>query len=200
MQVQTSSKPAAIAAALVAGSAGTALASDWNIDPAHTASQFSVKHMMISTVRGQFGKTTGKIHIDDADISKSNIDVTIDATTIDTREPKRDDHLRSADFFDVAKFPTLTFKSTHVQPAGDGYKVTGDLTMHGVTKSVTLDVEALSPATKNPWGKVVRGVSAAAKINRKEWGLGWNAAIEAGGVLVGEEVKLIIDAEMVQAD
>jgi len=183
-------------AALVLASS-SAFASTWEIDSSHTASQFAVKHMMVSTVRGQFGKTTGTINLDDKDFTKSAVNVTIDATTIDTREPKRDAHLRSPDFFDVEKFPTLTFKSTKIEKAGNGFKVTGDLTMRGVTKPVVLDVSELSAPSKNPWGMTVRAVNATGKISRKEWGLTWNKALEAGGMLVSDEVQLIIDAELV---
>jgi len=174
-------------------------ATRWDIDPAHTNAQFSVKHMMVTTVRGHFGKVSGSVRLDAADVRRSSVEVVIDASSIDTREPKRDAHLKSADFFDVEKFPQITFTSTKVEPAADGeLKVTGDLTMHGVTKSIVLTVEALGPALKNPWGQVVRGTSATATVNRKDWGLNWNAALEAGGVLVGEKVQIQIDAELVE--
>jgi polyisoprenoid-binding protein YceI len=183
--------------ALVLAAAGTALASDWELDPSHTTAQFSVRHMMVSTVRGQFGKVTGTVNLDDKDLTHSKLQVTIDASTIDTHEPKRDAHLKSPDFFDVAKFPNITFASTKVEKGAKGkFKVTGDLTMHGVTKPVVLAVDPLSAAVKNPWGKTVRGTSATATINRKDWGLGWNKALEAGGVLVGDEVQIQIDAEL----
>jgi polyisoprenoid-binding protein YceI len=152
--------------------------------------------MMIATVRGHFQKMTGTVNLDEADPTKSSINVTIDATTVDTLEPKRDAHLKSADFFDVAKFPMLTFKSTKIEKSGTGYKVTGDLTMRGVTKPVTLAVEGPSAPTKTPWGQPVRVVSATGKLSRKEWGLTWNKSIEAGGVLVSDEVTLMIDGEL----
>lgn len=186
------------ASLLVLGSAATAKAGEWEIDSAHSASQFAVKHMMVSTVRGQFGKTTGTVNLDEKDLTRSTVEVAVDVTTIDTREPKRDEHLRSPDFFDAAKFPTLTFKSTRVEKAGKGFKVTGDLTMRGVTRPVVLNVESLTAATKNPWGQTIRGVTATGKLNRKDWGLTWNKALETGGVLVGEEVLLTIDAELVE--
>lgn len=174
-----------------------AAAGDWAIDSSHVTAQFSVRHMMVSTVRGQFEKVTGTVKLDEADLTKSVVDVTIDAASIDTREPKRDEHLRSPDFFDVKKFPALTFKSTKIEKAGAGkFKVTGDLTIRGVTKSVVLAVEGPGAAQKNPWGGLVRGVTATAKINRKDFGLTWNKALEAGGVLVGEEVEILIDAEL----
>jgi polyisoprenoid-binding protein YceI len=175
----------------------TAVAAPWDIDAAHTAAQFSVKHMMISTVRGEFQKVSGTVDIDDQDVAKSKLDIVIDAASINTRVQKRDEHLRSPDFFDVAKFPTLTFKSTKVEKAKDGkLLVTGDLQMRGVTKAITLTVNTLTPAQKNPWGQTVRGVSASGKLNRKDFGLNWNKALEAGGVLVGDEVELLIDAEL----
>jgi len=175
-----------------------AQASEWQIDPSHSTAQFSVRHMMVSNVRGEFGKLAGQVVLDDADLTKSHVEATIDATTINTREPKRDAHLRSPDFFDVAKFPTLTFKSTQIKKSGkDKLAVTGDLTLHGVTKPVTLDVQ-LTPEIKSPFGDVRRGASATGKINRKDFGLNWNKVIEAGGVVVGDEVALTIDVELVK--
>jgi polyisoprenoid-binding protein YceI len=192
-----SKKTSFLAAALALATGGSALASEWKIDPSHSAAQFSVKHMMVSTVRGQFQKMTGTVNLDDQDATKSAVDITIDASSIDTREPKRDGHLKSPDFFDVAKFPTITFKSTKIEKTGaDKFKVTGDLTMHGQTHPVTLNVEGPGPATKSPWGAPVRGVTATGKLSRKDWGLTWNKALEAGGVLVGDEVTLQIDAEL----
>ena len=170
----------------------------WNIDPSHSTAEFSVRHLMITNVRGRFGKLAGTIELDADHPESSSIDVTIDATSIDTRDDKRDAHLRSPDFFDVEKFPTLVFKSTRVTPTEDGFSVLGDLTMHGVTKPVTLEVEALSAAGKDPWGNTRIGTSAKAKLNRKDWGLNWNAALETGGVLVGEQVKIAIDVSLVQ--
>jgi polyisoprenoid-binding protein YceI len=180
--------------ASVSGAQGT---TEWEIDSAHTAAHFSVKHLMVSTVRGQFRKVTGRAWLDERQLTRSRIDVEIDAASLETGEPKRDAHLRSADFFDVEKFPKLTFRSTRIEGKGEEFAVTGDLTMHGATRQVTLTVESLSPAMKDPYGRMVRGVSAVGKLNRKDWGLGWNAALETGGVLVGDEVKLQIDAELV---
>jgi polyisoprenoid-binding protein YceI len=170
---------------------------EWELDSAHTAAHFSVKHLMVSTVRGQFRKVTGRVWLDEAQLTRSRIDVGIDAASLETGEPKRDAHLRSADFFDVEKYPTLTFQSTRIEAKGDEFVVTGDLSMHGVSRQVTLMVESLSPPMKDPYGRLVRGVSAVGKLNRRDWGLGWNAALETGGVLVGDEVKLQIDAELV---
>jgi polyisoprenoid-binding protein YceI len=169
----------------------------WNIDPAHTQSNFTIRHLVISNVRGEFKNTTGVVKIDDQDPAKSSVDAVIDATTIHTREDKRDAHLKSADFFDVEKYPKITFKSSKVEKAGDGYKVTGDLTMHGVTKPVVLDVSALTPDVKDPGGNVRRGLSARTTLNRKDFGLNWSKMVEAGPV-VGDEVKIEIDAELIK--
>ena len=183
--------------ALAALVALPAAASTWDVDPAHTESSFVVKHMMLSNVRGQFGKTTGVIQQDDKDITKSSAEITIDATTVDTREPKRDAHLKSPDFFDVEKFPTITFKSTKATKGeGNTLKVTGDLTIHGVTKPVVLSVE-YTPETL-AGGKVRRALSATTKINRKDYGLLWNKAIEAGGVMVGDEVTIHVEMELIK--
>lgn len=193
----TFTRSATVSAILLATASSTAWASTWEIDPAHTTAQFTVRHMMMTDVRGVFEKIAGVINLDEKDLTHSTIDITIDATTISTREPKRDAHLKSADFFDVAKNPTVTFKSTKIENASKGkFKVTGDLTMHGITRSVTLDASALSPVGKDPYGRSVRAASATATINRKDWGLLWNKALETGGFLVGDEVKLQIDAEM----
>ena len=178
------------------GITGTAQATEWILDPSHTAAQFSVKHLMVSTVRGQFQTVSGTITIDDKDITRSTLDVTIDANSINTREPKRDAHLRSPDFFDVTKFPTLTFKSTKVEKSDAKLLVTGDLTIRGISKPITLTVEGPTGPQKDPWGNTARGVTATGKLNRKDFGLNWNKALEAGGVLVGDEVQLVIDAEL----
>jgi polyisoprenoid-binding protein YceI len=171
----------------------------WNFDPSHSSVGFSVRHLMISKVRGQFGKWTGTFEHDESDPTRSKLTARIDATSIDTRDEKRDAHLRSPDFFDVEKFPTLTFKSTSVKRTDDGFAATGDLTIHGVSKPVTLEVETPSAPNNDPWGNTRIGASAHAKINRKDWGLNWNAALEAGGVLVGEQVKISIEVSMIQA-
>ncbi len=174
-----------------------ALASEWDIDPAHSQAQFSVRHMMVSTVRGQFDKVSGTVSLDDRDPGRSKVEVTIDASSIDTREPKRNEHLKSADFFDVAKYPTLSFRSTKVEKVGSQLRITGELTMHGVTRPVVLISDGLSEPQKNPWGQTVRGASATGKLSRKEFGLTWNKALESGGVVVGDEVQLQIDVELV---
>jgi polyisoprenoid-binding protein YceI len=169
----------------------------WQIDSAHTSAQFAVKHLMVSTVRGQFNKTTGTATWDGKDFATASVDVVIDASTINTREPRRDDHLRSADFFDVAKYPTITFKSTKIEAVSPGkLKLTGDMTLHGVTKSVVFDVEGPSAPLKEQNGTRV-GASATTKIKRSDFGLTWNRAIEAGGVAVSDEVSITIDVEFV---
>jgi polyisoprenoid-binding protein YceI len=186
----------ALASALVLVSA-SALASDWDIDSAHTHVGFGVKHMMISTVHGAFKTFTGNVALNDADITKSKVHLEIDAGSITTDNDKRDEHLKSPDFFDVAKFPKLVFDSTNVQKTGpDSLNVTGNLTIKTVTRPVTLIVTGLTPDTKDPWGGVRRGATATAKINRKDFGLTWNKALEAGGVVVGDEITLELEVEL----
>jgi polyisoprenoid-binding protein YceI len=176
-----------------------AFASTWTIDPDHSNVGFKVRHLMVSNVKGSFEKQTGTVEIDDKDITKSKVEVTIDTNSINTNVKKRDDHLRSADFFDVAKFPTMTFVSRKVEKAGkDNLKVTGDLTLHGVTKQVVLAVEGPSKESKDPYGNIRRGATATTKINRKDYGLVWNAALETGGVAVGEEVTITLEIEMIK--
>ena len=171
-------------------------ASEWGFDSAHTSAQFAVKHMMVSTVRGAFSGVSGSVHLDNTDVTKSTVEATIPVDTVDTREPKRDGHLKSPDFFDVAKFPTMTFKSTKVGP-GQGGKLTieGVLTLHGVSKPVVLEAE-ITPEVKGMGGRLSRGVSATTKVNRKDFGLVWNKPLETGGVLIGDEVTIQIDAEL----
>jgi polyisoprenoid-binding protein YceI len=171
----------------------------WNIDPTHSTAEFSVRHLMITNVKGRFGALSGTVDYDAATPEASKINVTIDATSIDTRDEKRDGHLKSADFFDVEKFPTVTFVSKKVTKDGDTLNALGDLTMHGVTKEITLEVETPSAPGKDPWGNTRIGSSAHAKINRKDWDLGWNAALETGGVLVGEQVKITIEVSLTEA-
>jgi len=174
-------------------------AAEWQIDPAHSAAHFSVRHLMISNVRGEFTKLSGSALIDPTDLTRSRVEVTINAASLNTREPQRDDHLRSPDFFDVANFPRITFRSSRIESLGpEHYKVTGDLTIHGATKEVALDVEGPTPTVKDPWGNIRAGVSGSAKVNRKDFGLVWNALTETGGVVVGDEVKISIEAELIQ--
>ncbi len=176
-----------------------ASATTWNIDPDHTNIGFKVRHLMISNVRGSFEKHSGLVDINDKDITKSKVEVTIDTASINTNVQKRDEHLRSADFFDVAKYPTMTFVSKKVAKAGkDKLKVTGDLTLHGITKEVVLDVEGPSGESKDPYGVIRRGAVAGTKINRKDFGLVWNKALETGGIAVGEEITISLEIEMIK--
>ncbi len=172
----------------------------WDIDTSHATAGFRVRHLMVSHVRGHLGPVSGTVVIDEQDVSRSRIEVSVDVRGIDSRDPKRDEHLRSVDFFDVENHPTVTFRSTRIEApqglAGD-LRVTGELTIRGVSRPVTLEVEALPPSISDPWGNARRGVSARARVNRKDWGLKWNLAIEAGGVAVGDEVAIEIDAELV---
>lgn len=191
----------AVAAILIAGAAwqATAASTTWQIDPQHTAAQFAVKHLMISTVRGEFKGVTGTVVWDDQDITKSKVDVTIDTRTVTTGEPDRDKHLKSPDFFDAEKFPTMTFKSKKVEAAGAGnMKITGDLTIHGVTKEVVLDVEGPTAPVKDPWGNTRVAANATTKVNRQDFGVKWNANMDGGGVVVGDTVNITIDLEMVK--
>lgn len=174
------------------------MSSIYNIDPSHSSIGFSIKHMMIAKVHGAFEKFSGKLNLDSSDISKSSIEVSIDAASINTHEAQRDGHLKSADFFDVEKFPTLSFKSSRVEGKSGDLKVTGDLTIHGVTQKVVLDVEGPSAEMKDPWGNLKIGVSASTKIKRKDFGLTWNAALEAGGFLVGDDVTINIELQLVK--
>lgn len=172
----------------------------WNIDPAHSAAEFKVKHMMISNVKGKFTGLSGKLELTPAALTLSSIEATIPVDTISTGDAQRDGHLKSADFFDAEKLPTAKFKSTAVKVKGDEeLDVTGELTLHGVTKTVTFAVEGPSAPGKDPWGNTRIGLSATTKINRKDFGLTWNAALETGGVLVGEDVTITLDVQFVQA-
>jgi polyisoprenoid-binding protein YceI len=176
-----------------------AATSEWKIDPAHSSAQFSVRHMAISTVRGAFSKVNGTIVLDDKDVTKSTVDVTIDVSTVDTREPARDNDLRSDKFFDVAHYPTMTFKSKRVEQVAPGkLKVTGDLTIRGTTKEVVLDVEGPTIPIKDPFGFIRAAANATTKINRQDYGVKWNATLDNGGVVVGDDVNITIDAEMVK--
>jgi len=172
----------------------------YTIDPAHTSAQFTIRHMMISNVRGGFSGIKGTVEYDPADASGTSIDVVIDAGTIRTLEDQRDAHLKSADFLDVGKYPTITFQSTKVTPAGDGeLDVTGNLTIHGVTKPVVLKVEGPMPEGKDPWGNIRTGASGTTKIKRSDFGLTWNAALETGGILVGDDLKIELEIQMIKA-
>ena len=170
----------------------------WQIDPTHSLIEFAVKHMMFTTVKGRFGGVHGTIVDDPADPSRSSVEVELDAASIDTREEKRDAHLRSPDFLDVEGYPTITFKSSRVEHAGqDRLRVVGDLTIHGTTREVVLDTTINGRGT-NPFGLEVAGFTAETTINRRDFGLTWNVALEAGGVLVGDTVKILLEVEAVK--
>jgi polyisoprenoid-binding protein YceI len=170
----------------------------WKIDPAHSVAQFAVKHMMIATVRGRFGEVSGEIHLDDADLQNSTAEIVVNTSSVDTRESQRDAHLRSADFFDVDKFPTMTFRVSRIEGPLEEFKLAGDLTIHGVTRPVAFDV-TYEGRGRDPWGGERIGFSATGKIKRSDFGLSWNAALETGGFLVGDEVKITFDVEALKA-
>jgi polyisoprenoid-binding protein YceI len=175
------------------------MSTQYSIDPAHSSAQFVVRHMMITNVRGAFSGVQGTIQWDPANPAATVIEATIDAKTVNTNEEARDNHLRSADFLDVEKFPAISFKSTGVKPDGDGeLNVAGDLTIHGVTKPVVLKVEGPTEAGKDPWGNTRIGASASTKIKRSEFGLTWNAALETGGILVGDDLKIELEVSLIQ--
>jgi polyisoprenoid-binding protein YceI len=172
--------------------------STWRIDPDHTQVWFSVRHMMFATVKGQFPDVSGEVKLDEADPAKSSIDVKLDAATIDTHNGQRDEHLRSADFFDVKAHPNLTFVSRRVESLGGSkYRITGDLQIRGTTREVVLDAEETGRG-KDPWGQEKIGFVASGSIDRKDFGLTWNQALEAGGVLVSDEVKISVDGQAIR--
>jgi polyisoprenoid-binding protein YceI len=188
----------ALGATIFIGSA-VAQAATFEIDPVHTTVQFAVRHMMVSNVRGTFGKVNGTVNLDEADLTKSSVEATIDAGSIDTRDLKRDAHLKSPDFLDVAKYPSITFKSKRVtKVADDKYQVTGDLTIHGVTKEAVLDVDGSPHTITDPMGNVKTGGSAHTKINRKDFGITWSKSLDGGGLMVGNDVDITIDVELVK--
>jgi polyisoprenoid-binding protein YceI len=169
---------------------------EWALDGSHSRVGFSASHLVVSTVTGRFKQLSGKVELDESNLTKSQVEISIKVDSIDTDEPKRDEHLKSPDFFDAKKFPTIAFKSTTIVKAGGKkYRLAGDLTIHGVTKPITLDA-VISDPIKNPWGKMVRGVKLTGKLNRSQYGLKWNKTLETGGVLVGEEVTLDIQVEL----
>lgn len=174
--------------------------STWVIDPVHSAGEFAVKHLMVATVRGNFRITEGQIVINEGNHTASSVNATIDATSLHTREEKRDAHLRSGDFFNAEQYPTITFESTRVQKVSDtSWKVVGNLTILGVTKEATLDVKE-GGEIKDPYGKQRRGFTAETTIDRREWGLTYNAALETGGVMVSDKVKITLDIAAVRQD
>jgi polyisoprenoid-binding protein YceI len=170
----------------------------YQIDPKHSAARFKVRHMMIANVGGEFNTVSGTVDFDPAKPDQSKIDASIDVNSLHTGDPQRDGHIKGGDFFDAAKFSTITFRSAKVAAAGSGYKVTGDLTLHGVTKPVTLTVDAVSPEVTDPWSLQRRGLSAVTTISRKEFGMGWNADV-AGGVMLSDNVEITLDLEMTRA-
>jgi len=199
MDLKVTRSITAIAAAVLLALPAAAAPSQWALDPQHSSAQFAVKHLMISTVRGEFHGLTGIVNWDDKDITKSTVDVSIDTSTVDTHEPDRDKDLKSPNFFDVAQFPTMTFKSKKIEQAGAAkLKVTGDLTIHGITKEVTLDVEGPTPPIKDPWGKTRTALSATTTINRQDFAVKWNHTMDGGGVVVSDTVNITIDAELVK--
>jgi polyisoprenoid-binding protein YceI len=170
-------------------------ATNWNIDIGHSAIHFSVRHMVVSKTRGRFTRWSGKISFDPASPSASSVQVTIDPASIDTAEAQRDAHLKSPDFFDVEKYPQATFRSTTVEESGkDSYRITGELTLHGVTRPVVLNA-VFEGSAKDPWGGERAGFAATASVDRREFGLGWNKVLEAGGVLVGDKIELTLEIE-----
>jgi polyisoprenoid-binding protein YceI len=172
---------------------------NWKIDGSHSVAEFSVKHLMVSTVKGRFQKVSGNITWDETNPANSSVEATIDANSITTNDEKRDGHLNSADFFETEKYPTINFKSTRVEAKkADNFKVIGELTMHGVTKEVTLDVE-YNGSGKNPWGMSVAGFTARTSLSRKDYGLNWNVALEAGGVMVSDKINITLEVEAVAA-
>jgi polyisoprenoid-binding protein YceI len=176
----------------------TAVATAWNVDASHSHLEFAVRHLMITTVKGRFGEVSGTLHGDEDDLANASIELTIPVSSIDTREAQRDAHLRSADFFEAEKYPTIQFRSTRIAKAGaDRFTVEGDLTIRDVTKRITLTVEA-GGRVRDPWGGERVGYSTSTKINRKDFGLTWNQALETGGVVVGDEVKISADLEFVR--
>ena len=179
--------------------AQTASAANYEIDPSHASAQFSVRHLMLSNVKGEFTKLKGTVVYDPENIAASSVEATIDTTSVNTRESKRDKHLMGPDFFDTDKFPAMTFKSTKVEkgPAGK-LAVTGNLTIHGITKEIVLDVDGPTDEVKDPWGNMRRGASATVKLNRQDYGLKWNKLLETGGVVVGDDVAVTLDLEMIR--
>jgi len=179
-------------------SAALAADTQWKLDPAHTKASFTVKHMMVSNVRGEFGKVSGTVRYDGKTLADSGVTAVIDASSINTSEPMRDQHLKSADFFDVAKYPTITFKSKKVEADPDSFKIFGDLTMHGITKPVTLTADTLPPPIKDPMGFLRTGTEAKTTINRKDFDIAFDKVMDNGGALVGDDVVITIEAELIQ--
>ncbi len=171
----------------------------WQIDPSHSRAHFSVRHMMVANVRGEFAKVSGTVRLDSSDVTRSVVEAAVDTASISTGDAQRDAHLKSPDFFDVEIYPAIQFRSTQIVQKGAGeLAVTGDLTLHGVTRPVVLDVEMEDLELKDPWGNIKRGATATTKINRKDFGLAWNVVLETGGFVVGDEIKITLDVELVK--
>jgi polyisoprenoid-binding protein YceI len=171
----------------------------WEMDPAHSSFQFKVRHLTVSNVKGDFTKSRGVVMIDDQDITQLKVEVAVEATSVNTGHAQRDEHLRGLDFFDVTKYPTITFVSKKVMKAdGDRFRVMGDLTLHGVTREITVDVEGLTPEVKDPRGNFRRGATATTKINRRDFGLTWNRVLDSGGLVVGDEVNIYLEVELIR--
>ena len=174
-------------------------AATWQLDPDHSSFQFKIRHLTVSNVKGEFTKAKGTVALDDHDITKLTVDISLEAASINTAHAKRDEHLRGPDFFDVAKYPTITFISKKVVKVDSNHlKVTGDLTIHGVTREITVDVEGPTPEVKDPWGNFRRGATGTARINRRDFGITWNKILDNGGLLVGDEVNIYIEVELVK--
>jgi polyisoprenoid-binding protein YceI len=188
----------AVATAVLLALSAAAQTSTWNIDPNHSSAQFTVRHLGISNVSGAFTKVSGSVALNDKDITQSQVSATIDASSIDTRQPDRDKDLRSPNFLDVEKYPTLEFKSKRIVKSGDKLQLVGDLTLHGTTREVTLDVDGPTPELTDPWGNLRRGFSATTTINRKDFGVVWNNTLKTGEAVVGDNVKIQLDVELVK--
>jgi polyisoprenoid-binding protein YceI len=196
--MKTLTKAVLLLAAQLSATGSSFAATTYAIDPQHSSAQFSVRHMTVSNVRGEFSNVSGTVVYDPKDLSASKVDAKIDTATLTTREPDRDKHLKSPDFFDVAKFPQMTFQSKEFIKNGDKLQIKGDLTIHGVSKPVVLDVDGPSAEAKDPWGKMRLGASGTTTVNRKDFGLVWNKTLDGGGVLVGDDVKITLDIEAVR--
>lgn len=171
----------------------------WQMDPDHSSFQFKIRHLTVSNVKGDFNKSRGVVTIDDQNITNLKVEVFIDAASVNTGHAQRDEHLRGPDFFDVTKYPTITFVSKKVIKADtDRLKVVGDLTIHGVTREITVDVEGPTPEVKDPWGNFRRGATATTKINRRDFGLAWNKVLDTGGLVVGDEVNIYVEVELIK--
>jgi polyisoprenoid-binding protein YceI len=187
-----------VAATLLASGAAYSETSNWNIDPAHSTAQFTVRHLGISNVRGNFTKVSGTVAFDDKDMTHSQVNASIDVNSVDTRVEARDKDLRSPNFFDAEKYPTIEFKSKRVTKTGDKLELVGDLTIHGTTREITLDVDGPTPEIADPWGNARRGFSATTSLNRKDYGLVYNNLLKTGEAVVGDNIKIQIDVEMVK--